>query len=167
MNNRPKLKVSIEPFDYVIELMSITLLVLMWYYVIIEFAELPETIATHFNARGEADDYSSKMILWFLPVLSTVTYAGLLMFTRYPHLHNYMVNITEDNALKNYRFSIRVLRVVNFLCVLLFTYIVYKMIQGAKDNYASLGTAFIVIVIGISILLPIAIVVWNKRINKS
>lgn len=167
MNNRPKIKVPMTSFDYVIELISITLLVLMWYYVISQYFDLPDTIASHFNGKGEADGYGSKAMLWFLPGLSTVMYVGLLMLTKYPHLHNYMVNITEDNALKNYRFSVRVLRVVNFLCVLMFAYIVYKMIEGAKNNHSSLGIGFVSIVIAISVALPIVLIVWSKKINKS
>ncbi|WP_353778147.1 DUF1648 domain-containing protein [Winogradskyella sp. 3972H.M.0a.05] len=167
MSNRPKIKVPLENFDYIIELISITLLVLTWYYVISQYADLPETIASHFNAEGEADGYSGKIVLWLLPGLSTLIYVGLLILTKYPHIHNYMVNITEENALKNYRFSIRMLRIVNFLCVLLFAYIVFKMIEGARDNQSSLGTGFVIIVIAISMLLPIGLIIWNKKLNKS
>ena len=139
----------------------------MWYYVMSQYADLPETIASHFNSRGEADGFSGKAVLWLLPGLSSVMYVGLLILTKYPHIHNYMVNITEANALKNYRFSIRMLRVVNFLCVLLFAYITYKMIEGAKGNHSSLGMGFVIIVIAFSVLLPIVLIIWNKRINKS
>ena len=116
MNNRPKIKVPLENLDYIIELVSITLLLVMWYFTISNYAELPDTVAMHFNAKGEPDDYGSKGMIWLLPILGTVIYFIMLVLTKYPHLHNYMVNITEKNALKNYRFSIRVLRIVNLLC---------------------------------------------------
>lgn len=167
MSKRPRVKIPLENFDYIIELVSITLLVIMWTYTIIEYSNLPDTIPAHFNSKGVPDDYSGKIMVWLLPGLATVMYVGMLILTKYPHLHNYMVNITEENALKNYRFSIRVLRIVNFLCVVLFAYIVWKMIEGAKDNYSSLGTGFIVTVIGVSVVLPIVLIIYQRKLNKS
>lgn len=81
-------------------------------------------------------------------------------------MHNYMVNITEENALKNYRFSTRVLRWVNFLCVLLSSYITYVIIQNAKGVKMGLGSGFLPIVIGFSILLPVVLFVCMKKLNK-
>jgi len=93
-------------------------------------------------------------------------YIGLLILSRYPHLHNYMVNITKDNAFKQYQFSTRVLRIVNGLCVLLFAYINYQIIIGAQNNSSELGTGFLSIVIGCSLLLPIIIFAYQQKIKK-
>ena len=81
-------------------------------------------------------------------------------------MHNYMVNITEENALKNYRFSTRVVRLLNFLCVLLFAYIAYVIIENAKGSQMGLGSLFIPIVIGFSVLLPVVLIIYMKKINK-
>ena len=78
-----------------------------------------------------------------------------------------MVNITEENAFKQYQFSTRMLRIVNFLCVLLMAYISYKIIAGAKNESSSLGSGFLYVVIGGSLLLPIIIFVCQKRLNKN
>jgi len=77
-----------------------------------------------------------------------------------------MVNITEKNALKQYRFSTRILRVVNFLCTLLFAYISYRIILGAQNNASDLGEGFLFIVIGGSILLPIVILIYQQKLKK-
>ncbi len=165
-NDRPKIQVPFKTLDVVIELASIAVLILMWLHIIIEYPQLPETIASHFNGSGEADGYGSKYFIWFLPALALIIYTSLFLINRYPHLHNYTVNITDENALKYYTFSTRVLRVVNFLCTLMFGYISYQIIEGAKNNSSNLGMGFLIIVVGLSIALPIFIYAYQKKLKS-
>lgn len=163
---RPRIKVPYETIDIIIEFIAITLLILMWGHCLINYVELPDTIATHFNAAGEPDSYGSKHTVWLIPGVATVMYIGLFILNKYPHMHNYMVNITEENAFKNYRFSTRVLRIVNFLCILLLTYISYMIIESAFGKQYNLGTWFIPVVIGSSIVLPIVLLIYMRKLNK-
>ncbi len=166
-NNRPRIKVPLEGIDIVLELLSIACLLLMWAYLFIEYPKLPDTIASHFNAKGEADGYSNKVYLWFVPLISTAMYIGLFVLNKYPHAHNYMINITEENALKNYRFSTRIVRIVNTLTVIMFAYIIYYIVQSAKEQDIQFSSWFLPIVISFSVLLPIGILLYNRKINKS
>jgi len=77
-----------------------------------------------------------------------------------------MVNITEENALKNYRLSTRVLRIVNFFCVLLMTYITYMIIESAFGKQFKLGNWFVPTVIALSIISPIILFVYMRKLNK-
>lgn len=166
-NNRPKIEVPFQTIDVLIELLSITLIILSWVFVSLEFNALPDTIASHFNGKGQPDGYSSKSFILILPILATLMYIGLFILNKFPHMHNYMVNISEDNALKNYRFSTRVLRIVNFFVVLLFSYITYTIISSAKGNTLTLGKWFLPVVISVSVILPIGLIVYQRKINKS
>ena len=165
--DRPKIKVPIDSIDILMEGISIVLIVLMWLYLYLEYPNLPETVASHFNSKGEPNDYSSKSVILLLPSIATLMYSGLFILNRFPHLHNYMVNITEENALKNYRFSTRILRIVNMLSMIMLAYLTYQIVQSAKSSTFSLGTYFLPIVIGTSILLPIIIIIYYRKINKS
>lgn len=165
-SERPRIKVPFEAVDIIIEIASITLLILMWCYSIVNYTELPDTIATHFNASGEPDGFGSKNTIWLIPTIATVMYIGLFILNKYPHIHNYMVNITEENALKNYRFSTRVVRIVNFLSALLMAYITYMIVESALGTKLEIGSWFIPVVIGFSILLPIILIIYMKKINK-
>lgn len=164
-SNRPKLSVPYTPFDIIIECLSMAMIVYIWTHLIVVFGELPDRVPSHFNAAGEADGFSSKAFLFFIPILTTAMYIGLFALTRYPHLHNYMVTITEENAPKQYRFGVTVLRVVNFLCVLMFAYINYHILAGAASNESSLGIGFLFTVLGGSILLPIVIIIYQNKIK--
>lgn len=163
---RPKIKVPFEIFDIAVEVLSILCLCFMWGYLAMEYGSLDNTIPSHFNAKGEIDGYGSKNFIWFLPLLATGMYILLFVLNRYPHLHNYMINITEENALKNYRFSTRVLRIVNFLCVLMFTYIVYQMINSAQTGSSQIGMGFLITVVTASIVLPVFLIVYQSKMNK-
>ncbi|MBT8324325.1 MAG: DUF1648 domain-containing protein [Winogradskyella sp.] len=164
--HRPKIKIPFEPIDIAMEMISVTFLLLMWLHVIVNYSELPDTVATHFNSAGVPDDYGSKYFLWFLPILSTLMYLGIFWINRYPHLHNYMANITEKNAVDYYKLSTRTLRIVNLFCVLLFAYISYKIVKGAKEEFTDLGWGFIYVVITISIILPIILIGYQLKLKK-
>ena len=166
-NNRPKFKIPFQTIDIAIELVSVSLLLLIWAQAILEYSSLPDTIATHFNGSGKADDFGSKLTIWLIPSIATVMYVGLFYLNRFPHLHNYMVNITEDNAFKQYQFSTRVLRIVNLLCVVLMAYISYHIIIGAKTGSTSLGIGFLFTVVGVSVILPIVLLIYQKKLNKN
>lgn len=165
-SNRPRIKVPFEGFDIVLELVSIAVLILMWVYLIIEYPELPETMASHFNAKGEADDYSGKFYLWYLPLIATVLYISLFVLNKYPHLHNYMVNITENNALKNYRLSTRIVRITNTLIVIMFAYIIYYIVQNAKEYDMQFSSWFVPVVLSICFLITIVVFFYSRKINK-
>lgn len=161
--DRPKLKIPFETIDIVIELASIAGLVIMWGLLITTYTDLPTEVPSHFNGSGKPDNYSGKSMLWFLAIVATLLYLGLFILNRYPHLHNYMVNITEQNAFKQYQLSTRFLRIINFLCVVMFTYIVYKTIAVAEGNTAGLGNGFLFIVLGLSFIVPIIMLIIQQR----
>ncbi|WP_299339371.1 DUF1648 domain-containing protein [uncultured Psychroserpens sp.] len=165
--NRPRIAVPLEPMDIVVDLLSVTLLVLMIIYTLISYSELPEIIPSHFNGKGEVDGHSNKLFLWMLPAFGLITFIGLFILNKYPHLHNYMVNITEENALKNYRFSTRILRFTNLFVILIFAFINYAIIESANGSHFKLGSWFMPTVIGISVILPVFILIYKQKINKS
>jgi uncharacterized membrane protein len=166
-NDRPKIKVPYESVDYVMELVCIALLILMWAYAFVEHASLPDIIPTHFNSAGIADDYGSKSTIFIMPVIGSLVYLLLFVVNMYPHIHNYSVNITAENALKNYRFSTRFLRTVNVLMCLLFTYITYNIVESATASETGIGSFFLPIVIGISVLLPVFGLYYQSKINRT
>ena len=165
--SRPKIAVPYESMDILVELLNITLLLLIWGYTIFNFLELPETIPTHFNAQGVPDDFGSKGAIFILPVIATAMYILIFVLNRFPHVHNYMATITEENALANYRLSTRALRLVNLYCLMLFAILLYDIITMAKGGSAKfLGWPLIIGSMIIPLGIVIYIVVEQKRINS-
>ncbi|MEM5565553.1 DUF1648 domain-containing protein [Psychroserpens sp. AS72] len=164
--NRPKVKVPFEPLDIVVDLISVTLYILMIVYTVINYGDLADTIPTHFNGKGEADGFGDKVYVWILPIIGVFTFVLLFVLNKYPHIHNYMVNITEENALKNYRFSTRIIRFTNLFVAIIFACIQYMMVEQGKGNTTEFGSWFLYSIIGISVILPIFLFIYQRKINK-
>lgn len=164
---RPRIIVPYKQVDIVMELISITLLIGIWLFPTMNYSELPENIAIHFNAQGKADDFGSKMTIWILPGIATLIFVLLYILNKFPHLHNYMVNITEENALMNYRISTRLLRFINMFCMIIFAVIVYDIIGMSKGSGPKLlNTWFLIGTIVIPIIAGVTAIRYQNKINE-
>lgn len=107
---RPVSSIPEGPLDRILEVISLlsvfsSVALTIWHY-----TSLPESVPSHFNAAGNPDAYSSKPVMWILPVISILTYAGLTVLGRYPHNFNYPFAITETNAKGQYTNAVQALR---------------------------------------------------------
>ncbi|GAB5520743.1 MAG: SdpI family protein [Rhodothermales bacterium] len=82
---------------------------------------LPDEIPTHWNAAGEADDYSSKAFgLLFLPILNIVLYIGMI----------YLVKIDPKKQASVDQKPVRALRFITpFFMTAVFGFIIYKTLN--------------------------------------
>lgn len=164
--NRPKIEVPLQPIDIAVDIISALIIVALITYTYLSYTNLPETIPTHYNASGEVDGFGGKNTIWLLPGICTLMFTGLFILNKFPHLHNYMVNITEENALKNYRLSTRLVRFLNLFTILMMGYIQYTTLESAKGEHHHLGAWFTPTII-IGSLLPIIFVFYlSNKINN-
>jgi len=166
-SNRPKIKVEKESHDVIVDVIVILILIAIWVYPAMNYLGMPDTIPIHFNAKGEADNWGAKNFIWMLPITTTLT-VGLIMFlNQYPHLHNYTVNITEDNAYKNYQLSCRVLRYANLYVVVLIILVTIEITQKALGNDLNiLGIPFLIFTILVPIVGIVYVLNYQQKINK-
>lgn len=163
---RPKITVPQNSTDLWIDRFSFLLFFIIWLSVFVYYPDLPNEIPTHFNGRGQADAFGSKQSIWVLMGVFSSIFIGIYILNKYPHLHNYTVKITEENALKNYRFSTRVLRVVNFLNLLLLAYILKTMMTPYEKQSTAFGGWFLPTIMIGSLVLIIYIFVKANKINS-
>jgi hypothetical protein len=129
MESRPKIKLTLSPTDKKLELFGKILLALMWGSSIYIFLKLPVIIPTHFNASGRVDGHGNKITFLILPVFATLIYWGLTVLNKYPQVFNYLTEITEENAQRQYSIATKMLRfmklaiLIIFSLVILFTYL--------------------------------------------
>jgi len=167
MSNRPKITVPYQSIDIIIELINITLLIGIWLIVIINYDQLSETIPTHFNAAGEADDFGNKTIVWSLPIIATFTFGLVFIINRFPHVHNFNINITKDNALKNYRLSTQIARFANLYSLILIGVITLHMVQMGINKPLNLLNSYFLAFSILTPLLGIAFAFYyQKKINQ-
>ena len=163
---RPKITIPQNSTDLWIDRFSFLLFFIIWLSVFVYYPDLPNEIPTHFNGRGQADAFGSKQSIWILMGVFSSIFIGIYILNKYPHLHNYTVKITEENALKNYRFSTRVLRVVNFLNLLLLAYILKTMMTPYEKQSTAFGGWFLPTIMIGSLVLIIYIFVKANKINS-
>ena len=146
MNKKqPVLKIEPSRNDKLIDVLSLLGIALLLIIPLYYYGQLPAEIPSHFNGAGEPDAYSSKTSIWLLPVVGIVMGLGMMALTRIPHLYNYPVKITEENAKKQYRGAARLIRILNFLITFAFVYIIIGTIQMGLGNAKGLGNGFLTV----------------------
>ena len=100
--------------------------VIPYIYLITIWNDLPDIVPTHFNLAGEADGWSSKQFLIFLPgSLGIGMYFLMLVLPQIDPKHNLSL---EDNKYYGIRFMMAV-----FFSILT-TYILYTSLAGKISN---------------------------------
>ncbi len=161
--NRPKIKIPLENIDLILELATLAILIILWSYVVMSYVSLPEIVPTHFNANREVNGTGGKGSVWFLMAITTILTAGMYILTKYPNIHNYLVEITQENAAYLYKKSARLLRFVNLFTLLLMSYVTYSVVATAMGKQIILGTAFTYIIIGFSVVMPIVLIIYLSK----
>jgi len=147
MEKRPRIKIERTSLDKVVDLAGWLVLAGLWLMILLNYADLPDTIPTHFNAAGKADDYGNKSTIFMLPVIATILYAGMTRLNLFPHIFNFPTKITAENALGQYTNSTQMMRYVKLVIVFLFTIIVFKTMQTAIGKSDGLGIWFLPLVL--------------------
>lgn len=149
--------IKFESIDYLIVGSGILFLVISWVYAGIEYSSLPDTIASHFNHRGEADGYSDKSTLWFICGIFTLLTVGIFFLAKATHLHN----IQLKTRLANFR-SIAIL--IPFIGTIQGIAVI-TIVQTSKGSYTFSDWILPLILglTGIYLVFMITIIVKNKK----
>lgn len=151
ISERPRIRVEPSPTDRTVEFICGALLAALWIGTWVAYNRLPEIIPQHFNGRGQPDDYGSRSFLFVLPALATVLYAGLTVLNRYPHIFNYLVPITEGNALHQYTLATRMIRWLKLVILLIFSLVVWEVYRQGSGS-RGLGMALVPVCIVLPLL---------------
>lgn len=137
--NRPKISVKLSRIDILFEILGVVCLFGLWLIPTLYYPDLPETIPTHFDGKGNPDAYGGRLSIFEMPVIATVLFVGLTVLNRFPHIFNYPVEITAENAPRQYQMATEMIRLLNLSMVLIFGFITWQTIQTALGNAEGLG----------------------------
>lgn len=124
MEAKPKINLTLSPFDKSLEWISKFLLLIMLLLTVYTLIKSPASVPTHFNAAGHADSYGNKASILILPILGIIIYIVLTLLNKIPYLFNYLTKITAENAQQQYTIATRMLRFIKLGILLLFTLII-------------------------------------------
>lgn len=139
MKERPVLQIPKTTVEKGLDLLSAFLLGMIFFQVIYFWNKLPNQIPIHMNVFGEVDGWGGKGTLLVLPIIAVLIFLPLFFLSRYPHVFNYPVQITAENAPKLYLEARRMLVLINFETILFFAITDLEIIRIAlgKEGFGS------------------------------
>lgn len=140
--------------DYLAEVLSFGMLLFLWLQVIKVYPDLPTIVPTHFNINGLPDDYGSKHSIIALPLVVTILVVAISVLSRFPHIFNYPVKITPENAERQYTIALQMLRILKLMLVVVFTFLTHHTIEVALAKRTHLSKWFLPLAV-ILVLFPI------------
>lgn len=138
-SKRPVLEIPKQTIDVVMDLFGAGCIVFMFVYGSLYYGSLPDTVPSKFGFDGTPTQWSPKPMLWLLPVIASLTWAGMYWLNKYPHIFNFPAKITEQNAFYQYQLATRFIRFLNLIIAIMFAYLFASMIQSALGNAGGLS----------------------------
>ena len=154
MEERPRLKLELSTLDKALEIAGWLIFASLWLLTIVSWKLLPEIIPDHFNASGHPDHYGSKAIMLSMPVLASILFIGMSVLNKYPHVFNYPVGITSENASFQYKNSTRMVRFLKVAILIFFFYLAAMTYRTATSLSGGLGWWFLPLTVAI-VLIPL------------
>lgn len=152
---RPKIKIELTATDKVMEIIGWLGLSAIWVLILTNYSNLPESIPTHFNGSGQPDRFGAKGSIIISPVIATFVFLFMTLLNSMPHIFNYLVEITEENALSQYTNATKMMRYLKLIIVVIFGLISIGTIQSSTRQSDGLGVWFLPFTLGI-IFIPMA-----------
>lgn len=157
MSTRPRIKIEPTVTDIVVEIAAVAAVVFSVYVAARFYPELPQRVPTHSNFVGKVDGWGPKSSVMGMPILALVSYLALSIVSRFPHVGNYPVEVTAENAERIYRVAVSMSRWLKMEMLWLLAYITWMTIQvslgNAKDMGAASAFAILAVIIGTLIVM--------------
>ncbi len=165
--SRPILQIKLLGTDYFLEIAGWVLLAYSFWFTWNSYAALPETIPVHFDTVGRPDGFGSRSSAWWMPVISLLMYAGLIVLSRYPHLYNYPLEITQENAARQYRLASRFIRIIALATAVLFVVIQYITVMVAEGRSIESDAYVIPVIIlaGYGLPFVVYLIIANRELT--
>ena len=119
----------------------------LWLWPTLVWHGLPERFAVHFALDGTPNGWGGRGTLLIAPIITTALDALLLLLARAPHLYNYTVRITEENAPREYRVGRSLMLWLAAELSALFLFAEGVMIAAARDAHAAAAIAYLPILL--------------------
>ncbi|KEZ85157.1 hypothetical protein IO99_16210 [Clostridium sulfidigenes] len=140
-----KEKVPFTKFQKFLETLALLILLGSIIYLIFIWSTLPDTIPSHYNAKGVVTNWSGKGMLLIMPIISIILYTGLTTITLFPNIWNAPVEITEKNQNFVYTNLKTMLIVLKLILVSDFSYM--TICSATKSSLSVLFTPIVLIAV--------------------
>jgi hypothetical protein len=143
MNKRPKIDLEPGDGDKLLESLGWLALLLLWGIALYGYARLPAIVPTHFDGAGRVNGWGPKGTFFLLPAVGAALFAVMTILNRFPHIFNYPLPITPQNARAQYVLATRLLRCIKAAIMAIFAMLEYFIYRGAAGGGMCLGAWFL------------------------
>lgn len=143
MKDRPRIDIKPTGIDVTLDSVGFVCVLIMMVLPALHYGSLPDDVPTKFGADGLPTSYSPKPLIWLLPIFGLITWFGMYKLNKYPHIFNYTVKITPENAQSQYQLATRFIRFLNTLIAVTFAYLTQEMIFTAMGVQTGIGSWFL------------------------
>lgn len=145
ITERPVLKIKWTGLDYLLEIVAAIIIISTIIYAFIAYRELPETVATHFNFKGEPDAFGNKSSVWAMPAISFILWMLLSIVNQFPHSFNYPYKLTSTNVERQYRMAQRFMRIMKIWVCGVFLFALNTIVESTKNQDYEMNGIFIIL----------------------
>ena len=154
MDEKPKIKIELTKFDLIVEIISVIFLLLFWFLTISGYPNLPEMIPINYNFfTNEVYNYEDKSFIFLLPITATVLYVIMIIQNKFPHIFNYSVDITPENALQQYTMVTKLIRFTKLNAIITLSLGYFAIVEYNNKQFLQ----WIPLVIHILVFIPILV----------
>jgi uncharacterized membrane protein len=144
--NQPRLTLERTGADALLEGLAVAGWLAGIATLLVTWPDLPDRLPMHFDVSGRPNRWGPRAKLFVLPTISLVLLVGLTVLSRFPHIYNYVVVITEQNAERQYRLAVHLIRFLSVLLQWMFAVILWDVVgasQGLPHSGIWLVPAFV------------------------
>jgi hypothetical protein len=94
----------------------------------------------HYDFFGEVDKWGSKGIIFSHPIIGAVLWISLTILEKFPHVYNYIINLTEENIEQQYKNGRIMVNVVKNEILIYISYSIWKDVKIAYGHDIAFGT---------------------------
>jgi uncharacterized membrane protein len=111
------------------EMISFGVLLTIFVYLFTQWSKIPNRIPIHFNVSDIATGWGSKGVLFVMPLITVLLFIGFTVLSKFPHVFNYPVEITLENAKKQYLNARLLLSWITLEIVVMFNFFEFEFIN--------------------------------------
>lgn len=162
---RPKIKIPKTGSEWIWDIIGLLFYAGSIVFLFFVWNRLPDEVPAHYNAVGEVDRWGSKWELLILPGIGAFILFFMQVLEKYPELHNYPKRFNEVNAKQFYLQSRKIINQIKNSCLIIFAIILFESVSIALGWGIGFGKWFLPVTIGGLLILLIAGIVNQRRIQ--
>jgi uncharacterized membrane protein len=105
MTDRPRLALSRTRYEWTLDVLSVGLLIAAAVTLMALVPTVEEPAPIHFDLAGNPDRWGSIGHVWWVLVLAVAAFVGMTLLQRVPHHYNYAIDLSSENAERQYRLA--------------------------------------------------------------